>query len=141
MSTLGRKVREFREHPDRGWSTRVLAEKVGTTRQSIENLEAGSVGLPHYLVQLADVMDVSLDALLDRSPNRRISEPAPVYRLHTLEDSLRMVGQSLAAAPDEYQRAIADNLASWARDRGADHYIAILLTLLQRTSSKQLAMG
>lgn len=119
----------------------MLAEKVGTTRQSIENLEAGSVGLPHYLVQLADVMGVSLDALLDRNLSRKITEPAPVYRLHTLEDSLRIVGQALAAAPDEYQRAIADNLAAWSRDRGAEHYIALLLTLLQRSPSKQMALG
>lgn len=47
-------MRVWREQ--RGWNTRELAERVGTSRQNIENLEADAVDQPRYLPALAKLM-------------------------------------------------------------------------------------
>lgn len=54
MKTKGGIVRAWREA--RGWSPRELGDRVGTSRQNIENLEADAVDQPRYLPTLAKVM-------------------------------------------------------------------------------------
>lgn len=54
MKTKGQIVRDWRV--SQGLSPAALAKRVGTTRQSIENLEADVVGMPRYLAALAEAM-------------------------------------------------------------------------------------
>lgn len=138
MKTLGAKVREFREHPSRQWSAAELAQRVGTTRQSIENLEHGLVRLPHYIVKLADVMDSSVDDLLNRPAKPHAARmDVGTYSVPTLESALDQIGLALAALPDAVRPAVADNLAGWSRDRGSEHYRDVLLLLLQRPHARR----
>lgn len=67
--TLGSIVKTWRTAEPRKWTTAELAKAVGTSRQNIENLEAGAVGNPRYLQALARVMGyASIDDLLDLKP-------------------------------------------------------------------------
>jgi transcriptional regulator with XRE-family HTH domain len=67
MTSVGEIVLAWRTA--RGWNTRELAEFVGTSRQNIENLEAGEVGQPRYLPRLAKCMGyASTDELLALKP-------------------------------------------------------------------------
>lgn len=58
---LGDAVRAWRA--SRHLSTRKLALELGTTRQSIENLESGIVKRPDYLIRLAELMGLDLRQL------------------------------------------------------------------------------
>jgi transcriptional regulator with XRE-family HTH domain len=62
MKTLGDQAKAFRGA--KGWTTRQLAEAVGTSRQNIESLEASGNRIPKYLGKLADVMDTTVDDML-----------------------------------------------------------------------------
>lgn len=80
MKTLGDKVREFRE--SRGWTTTEMARQLRESRQKIEQLEAAGDRLPKYVVKLADLMEVSLDDLLNRDPRKiRRADSAEVVAL------------------------------------------------------------
>jgi len=63
MTTIADKVQTFRLQ--RGLNTAQLAKLVGTSRQNIENLEAGQVDQPRYLARLAATMQISVEDLLD----------------------------------------------------------------------------
>lgn len=64
MKTRGEIVRTWRE--ERKLSPAKLGAMVGTSRQNIENLEAGTVGEPRYLRELARVMGYrTVEELLD----------------------------------------------------------------------------
>jgi phage repressor protein C with HTH and peptisase S24 domain len=62
MRSVGDQAREYRLA--RGWNTRQMAEAVGTSRQNIENLEAGDARKPQYIVELARAMGTTVDVLL-----------------------------------------------------------------------------
>ena len=66
MKSVGEKVAEFRRA--KGWTVVEMADKVGTSRQNIENLEKNEVGSPRYLHKLAKVMGISMDALVGTTP-------------------------------------------------------------------------
>ena len=67
MKPLGERVKEFRE--SRKWTAGRLAKEVGTSRQNIDNLEAGRVRRhPFYIHALARVMGASTDELLAGTP-------------------------------------------------------------------------
>lgn len=113
-----------------------MAAEVGTTRQSIENLERGSVGLPHYLVKLADVMGMSIDEMLGRRRGYPTAqEPRANYGPPPLHAALVQVGNALEALPEHMRPAAAESLAGWARAGGAEHYRDLLLMLLQRSAA------
>jgi transcriptional regulator with XRE-family HTH domain len=57
METKGQIVRAWRERM--GWSPRELGERIDTSRQNIENLEADAVDQPRYLPRLAKLMGYS----------------------------------------------------------------------------------
>lgn len=61
-TTLGEKVADWRDKS--GTSAYVLAERVGTSRQNIENMEQKGT-VPRYLPRLAKALGVSVDELLD----------------------------------------------------------------------------
>lgn len=52
-----------------GFTQTELAEKVGTTQQSIEQLEGGKIRRPRYLPELASVFGVSVEWLLNGNEN------------------------------------------------------------------------
>lgn len=141
MKTLGDKVAAFRKA--QGLTPGQLAKKVGTSRQNIENVEAGRVAMPGYLCELADAMGVTTDYLLGRTPHGTAAharEPAAVYLTPpSLPAALEVVGMALAAAPAAQVSAIADNMAGWARERGADHYRPVLELLLNSQAKRHRA--
>jgi DNA-binding XRE family transcriptional regulator len=150
MKTLGARVRQFRDHPSRQWSAARMAREVGTTRQSIENLEMGSVGTPRYLAKLAAVMGTTVDDLLGipaqvralaacepPSPPFHVNAPAPTAA--GLLGLLHGLGRHIAQAPTDRRPAIAANLRQWALDGGPDHYVPVLASLLSAHDGKQQA--
>jgi len=72
-SPLPQKVKTFRALEN--LSTAKLAELVGTSRQNIENLEAGEVAQPRYLPSLAKVMGHTVEELLDPEIPLRDNHP------------------------------------------------------------------
>ncbi len=62
MKTIGEQAQEYREA--RGWSTREMADAVGTSRQNIETLEKRGDRQPRYVGELARVMGTTVDDLL-----------------------------------------------------------------------------
>ncbi|OPX83412.1 MAG: HTH-type transcriptional regulator ImmR [Pelotomaculum sp. PtaB.Bin104] len=71
MATLGKRIKELREH--KNLTQRELAEIMGyKTTRSVQFLEADQRSLDHYqLIYLADFFDVSLDYLVGRSDDTR----------------------------------------------------------------------
>lgn len=59
-----------------------LAEKVGTSQQSIEQLENGKTKRPRYLPELAKVLEVTVDWLLDGTSFGNIS---PIEKQRTIQ--------------------------------------------------------
>lgn len=62
MKTLGQRVRDHRE--SLGLNPSDYARLVGTSRQNINNVEAGEATQPRYIGKLAKAMGVTVDALL-----------------------------------------------------------------------------
>lgn len=82
MENLGKFVKTFRLHPDRGWTTAQMAAAVTrhqalgkpeVKRQHIEQLEAAGDRVPRYVVALARAMGTTTDALLTGQ-----ADPAPI---------------------------------------------------------------
>lgn len=65
MRTLGDQVKAFRVA--REWTTKRLADEVGTSRQNIESLEAHGNRIPKYLAVLAKVMGTSVDRMMEEA--------------------------------------------------------------------------
>lgn len=147
MSTIGDKVKAYREHPTRRLTTKQLADRVGTSRQNIENLESGAVRLPHYLVELADEMQMSIDALLGRqaphaaAPLQANEPPAAYGQGAGLSAALHTVAKALQSAPIDRRPALADNMAGWAREAGALHYCEVIALLLTPAQDKRQSNG
>lgn len=72
MKTLAQRVKEHRD--SLGMTPSEYARHVGTSRQNINNLEAGKAGQPRYVAKLAKAMGTTVDALLGAP----IAKPAPV---------------------------------------------------------------
>jgi DNA-binding XRE family transcriptional regulator len=150
MEQLGDKVRRFREHPSRKWTTARLAREVGTTRQSIENLESGAVAIPRYVASLAQVMATSVEELLGtKLPATTLTakESIGAYRVGSrqgpnesrsaLLDALETVCSAIADSSPEVRPAIAANLRQCALDGGPLHYVPLLAALMQAQPRKQ----
>lgn len=92
MKNLGKFVKAFRLHPDRGWSTAQMAAAVTryqapgkpeVKRQHIEQLEATGDRIPRYVVALARTMGTTTDALL--SGKETVTPPPPLDANETSE--------------------------------------------------------
>jgi transcriptional regulator with XRE-family HTH domain len=79
MSEIGNSLKNWRI--GQKLSTRKLAKMVGTTRQSIENLEKGDVKRPDYIVELARVMGCTVE---DLSRGRVRPQRPPMGGAHSL---------------------------------------------------------
>lgn len=107
-----------------------MAEAVGTSRQNIENLEAGDVRVPQYLVALADTMRCSTDELLGRHrAGLAVEEPTPFYRTASPEAALANLRALIAQMPEEARAALADALAGFVRSGGSEAYATMFLAL------------
>ena len=70
-----------------------LAQKVGTTQQSIEQLENGKTKRPRFLPELASALGVSVDWLLNGTSDSNVRfighvEPKGKYPLISMDISL-----------------------------------------------------
>jgi transcriptional regulator with XRE-family HTH domain len=64
---LGRKIREARERPGQNLSQEKLAKRLGVSRASIVNIEAGRQHTPlHVLWQIAEALGTDLALLVPR---------------------------------------------------------------------------
>jgi len=93
MKNLGKFVKAFRLHPDRGWSTAQMAAAVTRQqapgkpeikRQHIEQLEAAGDRIPRYVVALARAMGTTTDALLAGEPS---TQPEPGHDIDQPSDA------------------------------------------------------
>jgi transcriptional regulator with XRE-family HTH domain len=75
MKTIGERAQEFRL--SKKWNTTRMAKEVGTSRQSIENLEATGSRSPRYIVDLARVMGLTVDELMSPTPYEKLGEIFP----------------------------------------------------------------
>jgi len=77
MKSIGEQVREFRLRQVPPWNTSDMARAIGGSvrRQHIEQLEANPGRVPRYVVKLAKVMRVSVDALIGAAPTVPKSVP------------------------------------------------------------------
>lgn len=65
-------------------------------------------------------------------------EPPAIYseRPTAPQELLTQVGMLLATVSQERRQAVAEVMAGWARDGGADHWRQMLLTLLETPTAK-----
>lgn len=95
MNNLGKRVRAFRTAPERDWTTKQMADAVGTSRQNIENLEQKGYGHPRYIADLARVMGTTVDDLLNNTDEAaEAAAPAntgPVVRWSLTPDEAAVV--------------------------------------------------
>lgn len=63
-----RRIRDLRE--DRDWKQRQVAQYLSCSQQVYSNYELGQRDIPtDILIQLANLYNVSIDYLLDQTPN------------------------------------------------------------------------
>jgi len=108
---------------ERGWTVLQLANAVGTSRQSIENLENQSTRNPHFLPALAKVMGyLSSDDLrnLKMPPE---GDASGLSNEPEAEDPLEMLDKLLLAVPDQNRKALSQILSEWALHPGQGQWI------------------
>ncbi len=77
MKSLAQRVKEHRE--SLGMNPSEYARHVGTSRQNINNVEAGEAEQPRYIGKLAKAMGTSVDALLSgRATAQPADQPPPI---------------------------------------------------------------
>ena len=116
--SIGEQVYEFRTH--RAWTTLEMAKAIGTSRQSIESLEAAGSRMPRYIDRLAKVMGATVEELIDGMYSFDHDNPlhtAPVSAYKPIGD-ISPLATALAAlfdqVHDQHEREIAYREASAA---------------------------
>lgn len=71
--TLGARVRQCRLALN--WSQAELADRIGVKQQSIDQLEAGKVSRPRYIVELSEALNIPLDWLRHGKGQVHLSRP------------------------------------------------------------------
>lgn len=130
MSQIGELVRAWREAPERQWSVAYMAKLVGTSRQNIENLEAGKIALPKYICELADVMGTTTDSLLGRRA-LTAEEPQKIYAAASNPNRvLDGVAAMVASTAPEARGALAEAVAGFIRDSASPVYRSMVLAVV-----------
>lgn len=93
MKTVGEQAKLFRK--EKGWNTTKMDAAVGTSRQSIENLEASGNRKPRYIDRLAAVMGVTVDSLY--GANSHLIAPMPTLSA-SMSPTVMEAFQALASA-------------------------------------------
>lgn len=75
-----------------------LADKVGTSQQAIEQLEGGKTKRPRYLPELAEVLGVSIDWLLNGSANSLTGDNFKIIRPYTKAKAFPVLSKVQAGA-------------------------------------------
>lgn len=101
MKTIGERAQEFRLAKQ--WNTTRMAKEVGTSRQSIENLEATGHRSPRYIADLARVMGLTVDELmtgqstpLDYKQNQPLAPVEPAQAATKTIATLAQITEALA---------------------------------------------
>ena len=101
MKTIGERAQEFRLAKQ--WNTTRMAKEVGTSRQSIENLEATGHRSPRYIADLARVMGLTVDELmtgqstpLDYKQNQPLAPVEPTQEAIKTIATLAQITEALA---------------------------------------------
>ena len=90
---LGEKISVYRKN--NGYSQEELAEKVGVSRQSVSLWETNqTVPSMEKLIQLSEILEVSLDIFADKNNDNFISSESPVAKSETMFD-LNMVNETI----------------------------------------------
>src|SRR5258708_1609414 len=101
---VGRKIREGRERYAQKLSQAALAERLGVSRASIVNIEAGRQHAPlHLLWQIAEVLGVELTMLIPRR-----DELIPTGAVVELNADLRKVIADHSGGDPEGEKHLTD---------------------------------
>ena len=116
MKTIGERAQEFRISKE--WNTARMAKEVGTSRQSIENLEAAGNRQPRYIARLAKAMGVTVDDLVGGHGNADMLAPSPRLSATGSEShqAVAPVQQAQSAINAVAQNAPMDHLIAQIQD-------------------------
>jgi transcriptional regulator with XRE-family HTH domain len=136
MKTIGEQAKEFREA--KGWNTSRMAKEVGTSRQSIENLEAAGDRTPRYIKELARVMGTTVDALMaGPSPHQLATVPPQIGgQAATLAQTLESLRGYLLASDNH--DAVSGLLAKLAQNPEDVRTVAAILAMLDAPFAQQV---
>ena len=137
MKTIGERAQEFRLAKQ--WNTTRMAKEVGTSRQSIENLEATGHRSPRYIADLARVMGLTVDELmtgqstpLDYKQNQPLAPVEPtqeaIKTIATLAQSTEALAGYLMHMDDDGRDDAADILRKLAHKPENHARAATMLT-------------
>lgn len=104
-----------------------LARKIEATDQVVNNWSRRGVPPPRH-AEIAGALGWSIDKLLGVGADTPAHGEAGV--LLKPDVLIEQLGMLLRTLPEAHRVPFADNLAAFARERGADVYRGILLTLL-----------
>lgn len=154
MKTIGDKAQEFRLA--KGWNTTRMAKEVGTSRQNIESLESKGDRKPRYIIELARVMGVTVDELMDaESPAHRkqthtaghpgaelpskgnIADLAARRSTDTAENALRVLADIIRPMSAADRATIANNLRSFGLDPDGPVALSSLLAGLDAANARR----
>lgn len=143
MKTVGEQTKEFRL--SKGWNTTRMGKEVGTSRQSIENLEAVGNRKPQYIVELARVMGTTVDDLLNGrfsvpldSPSNQalplVERVQSATELVAIDDKemIRRLAAKLGRASEGMQKAILALLGEYAKNPNDDRLNRQIADLLSQ---------
>src|SRR6266436_9688049 len=100
---IGRKIRDARERVEPKLSQDKLAKRLGMSRASIVNIEAGRQHAPlHLLWQIAEILGIDLVLLIPRRDELAVPTPAVQLDNHTMREIRRA-----AKGDPETQKALA----------------------------------
>ena len=126
MKTIGERAQEFRLAKQ--WNTTRMAKEVGTSRQSIENLEATGHRSPRYIADLARVMGLTVDELMtgQSTPKPTDIQPSIGIRLpptgsDDITAAIETVAQALMHIPEEQRMEVLGKFGMLAHAPDSAH--------------------
>jgi len=145
MKSIGQLVEAWRTA--RGMKVAAFAQLVGTSRQNIENLEAGGIGVPRYVAKLARAMGyASVDDLLagkepPQAARHEVREGRPPYpggapvvalpaAAIDVLGALKKLATTMQHVPAPRRAELGAALNAWALAGGRESHIPLLLEIL-----------
>lgn len=116
-----------------------LAEEMGLTKGNVSAWE-NNRHEPSYaqMLKICRLTGCPLPGLDHHQPALAANEPPPHYSGTNLRaQTLANMGALLSRVPLSHRNAVAETLAGWAREGGADHWREMLATLLDTTAKRQ----
>jgi transcriptional regulator with XRE-family HTH domain len=137
---VGAWIKAARKHG--GLTQDQVGERLGVSKSNVSAWE-NNRHEPSYRQMLAMARFTGYALPYDDSPPVGIeliaSEPLDVAGSHWRDELLQALGTLLATIQPSLRSAVADTLAGWAREGGADHWRKMLIGLLDSKYEKRRA--